>query len=57
MKDCLLVGVILGMVAGALVYRYSNDVQKLADKGEKMVKEEVSKIEKANSESSKQTSK
>ncbi len=53
MKDCLLVGVILGMVAGALVYRYSNDVQKLADKGEQMVKQEVSKIQKAETNSQK----
>ena len=57
MKDCLLVGVILGMVAGALVYRYSNDVQKLADKGEKIVKDEVSKIQKAETNSQKQPSK
>ena len=49
MKDCLLFGMVVGMVAGALIYRYSTDVQNLADKGEQMVKQEVQKIKKAGS--------
>lgn len=53
MKDCLLFGMIVGMVAGALIYRYSIDVQNIADKGEKIVKQEVQKIKKANSSSKK----
>ncbi len=53
MKDCLLFGMMVGMVAGALIYRYSIDVQNLADKGEKMVKQEVQKIKKAGSASAK----
>ena len=53
MKDCLLFGMMVGMVAGALIYRYSIDVQNLADKGEKMVKQEVQKIKKAGSASTK----
>lgn len=47
MKDCLLLGMVVGLVAGAMIYRYSNDVQSLADKGEQMVKQEVQKIKKA----------
>ena len=53
MKDCLLFGMMVGMVAGALIYRYSIDVQNLADKGEKMVKQEVQKIKKSGSASAK----
>ena len=51
MKDCMLLGIAVGMIAGAMVYRYSLDVQKLADKGENMVKQEVQKIKKAGSSS------
>ena len=49
MKECLLFGMVVGMVAGALIYRYSIDVQNFADEGEKMVKQEVQKIKKAGS--------
>ena len=51
MKDSMLLGIAFGMIAGALVYRYSMDVQRLADKGEKMVKQEVQKIKKAETNS------
>ena len=53
-KNCIILfGMMVGMVAGALIYRYSIDVQNLADKGEKMVKQEVQKIKKAGSASAK----
>lgn len=48
MKEGMFLGLLAGMLAGAIIYRYSSDVQKLADKGETMVKEEVSKLKKAN---------
>lgn len=54
MKDCLIFGMLVGMVAGALVYRYSIDVQNIADKGEKMIKQEVQKIKKAGTAGKKQ---
>ena len=53
MKDCLIFGMMVGMVAGALIYRYSTNVQNVADKGEKMIKEEVQKIKKAGTASKK----
>ena len=51
MKEGILFGVMIGMLAGAMVYRYSQDVQKLADKGENLMKQEVQKIKKASSTS------
>ena len=51
MKEGILFGIVLGMFAGAMVYRYSQDVQKIADKGEKIMKQEVQKIKKANTPS------
>lgn len=51
MKEGILFGVVVGMLAGAMIYRYSQDVQKLADKGEKIMKQEVQKIKKAGSNS------
>ncbi len=41
MKEGFIVGVMLGAIGGMLLYRYSKDVQKAADKGEKIVMEEL----------------
>ena len=46
MKEGFIVGAMFGALAGMIIYRYSADVQKLADKGEKMVKNEIKMIEK-----------
>lgn len=45
MKEGFVVGVLFGALAGMIIYRYSTDVQKLADKGEKMVKSEIKMME------------
>ena len=60
MKEGFVVGVLFGALAGMIIYRYSTDVQKLADKGEKMVKKEIKMMEqeaKKAAESSKSTTK
>ena len=42
MKDiCMLVGFGAGLVAGALLYKHSQDARQMVNKGEKAVKEEV----------------
>ena len=45
MKEGFICGVLFGALAGMIIYRYSTDVQKLADKGEKMVKSEIKMME------------
>jgi len=42
MKDiCMLAGFGAGLVAGALLYKHSQDARQMVNKGEKAVKEEV----------------
>ena len=46
MKECMmLLGFGMGLVAGALLYKYSKDAKTLVDKGEKAVMKEVDKLE------------
>ena len=46
MKECImLVGFGMGLVTGALLYKYSKDAKTLVDKGEKAVMKEVDKLE------------
>ncbi len=44
MKDCVLIGIALGFIAGALVVSNNADAQKMVEKGKKAVKEQVKKI-------------
>ena len=44
MKDCVLIGIALGFIAGALVVSNNADAQKMLEKGKKAVKEQVKKI-------------
>lgn len=44
MKDCVLIGMALGFIAGALVVSNNADAQKMVEKGKKAVKEQVKKI-------------
>ena len=46
MKECImLLGFGMGLVTGALLYKYSKDAKNLVDKGEKAVMKEVDKLE------------
>ena len=46
MKECImLLGFGMGLVTGALLYKYSKDAKMLVDKGEKAVMKEVDKLE------------
>jgi len=46
MKDVMmLLGFSMGLVTGALLYKYSPCTKQAVDKGEKMVKKEINKLE------------
>lgn len=46
MKDVMmLVGFSMGLVTGALLYKYSQCTKEIVDKGEKAVKKEVEKLD------------
>lgn len=46
MKECLmLLGFSMGLVTGALLYKYSKEAKTIVDKGETMIKKEVNKLE------------
>lgn len=51
----MLLGFGMGLVAGALLYKYSKDAKTLVDKGEKAVMQEVEKIEEKSKETNKKT--
>ncbi len=44
MKDCVLIGMALGFIAGALVVSNNSTAQKMVEKGKKAVKEQVKKM-------------
>ncbi|MEG1500108.1 MAG: hypothetical protein RR400_03480 [Clostridia bacterium] len=44
MKEGLIVGMALGLIAGAVLVKNSPEVKKLVDKGEKSVKDSIKKI-------------
>lgn len=44
MKDCVLIGMALGFIVGAIVVSNSEKAQKMVEKGKKAVKEQVKKI-------------
>lgn len=44
MKDCMLIGMALGFIAGALVVSNNDKAQAMVEKGKKAVKEQIKKI-------------
>lgn len=44
MKDGLIIGAALGMIAGAYLAKNNQEVSKLLDKGEKKIKQEMNKL-------------
>ncbi len=44
MKDCVIIGMALGFVAGALLVSNNSNAQKMVEKGKKAVKDQVKKI-------------
>lgn len=44
MKDCVLIGMALGFIAGALVVSNNSTAQKMVEKGKKAMKEQVKKM-------------
>ena len=44
MKDCVIISMALGFIAGALVVANNNKAQEIVAKGKKAVKEQVKKI-------------
>lgn len=44
MKEGFIVGAMIGGIVGIALHKYCKDVQKLADKGEKMVMDEMEMI-------------
>ncbi len=44
MKDCLLIGMALGVIAGALIVTNNPKAKELAEKGKKAIKKHVEKI-------------
>ena len=43
MKDCILIGMALGFIAGALVVSNNSNAQKMVEKGKKAINEQVKK--------------
>lgn len=46
MKEGLLCGVALGMVAGIMLYKYNDKAKEIVNKGEKAIKNELKKVAK-----------
>mgnify|MGYP003475065406 CR=1 FL=1 len=44
MKDCLLVGMALGLIAGALIVTHNKKAEQLVEKGKKAIKKQVEKF-------------
>lgn len=44
MKDCVLIGMALGFIAGALVVSNNANAQKVVEKSKKAVKDQVKKL-------------
>lgn len=44
MKDCMLIGLALGFIAGALVVTHNNKAQQVVEKSKKAVKDQVKKM-------------
>ena len=44
MKDCVLIGMALGFIVGAIVVSNNEKAQRIVENGKKVVKEQVKKI-------------
>ena len=44
MKDCILIGIALGFIAGALVVSNNSTAQKMVEKGKKALNDQVKKL-------------
>ena len=44
MKDCVIISMALGFIAGALLVSNNSQAQKIVEKGKKAVKEQVKKL-------------
>ena len=44
MKDCVLISMALGFIAGALLVSNNSQAQKIVEKGKKAVKDQVKKL-------------
>ena len=44
MKDCILIGMALGFIAGALVVSNNSTAQKMVEKGKKALNDQVKKL-------------
>lgn len=52
MKDGLICGVVIGMIAGALLYKYNPEAKELVNKTEQAVQKEIKKMNKSSEKSS-----
>ena len=46
MKDCLICGIVIGMIAGALLYKYNPETKQIINDAETTVKNELKKMKK-----------
>lgn len=44
MKDSVILGIVLGFIAGALVVTHNNKAQEIVEKGKKAIKQQVKKM-------------
>ena len=44
MKDCVIISMAIGLIAGALIVSNNQKAQKVVEKGKKLVKEQVEKM-------------
>lgn len=44
MKDCVIISMALGLIAGALIVSNNKKAQEIVEKGKKVVKEQVEKM-------------
>lgn len=47
MKDGLICGVVIGMIAGALLYKYNPETKQIINDAENTVKKELKKMQKS----------
>ena len=47
MKDGLVCGIVIGMIAGALLYKYNPETKQIINDAENTVKKELKKIKKS----------
>ena len=57
MKDGIICGIVIGMIAGALLYKYNPQAKEIVNKTEDMVKKEVNNMTKDQTPKQTKTSK